>query len=62
MVSDEPTRKIVKELRVAGFILIRTTGSHSWWEKNGKGVSVPDGHRMISAGVVRKIRKTIEEA
>ena len=62
MVSDQPTRKIVKELRDAGFISLRTTGSHTWWERNGVGVSVPDGHRTISAGVVRKVRKAIEEA
>ena len=61
MVSDQPTRKIVKALTEAGFQRIRTTGSHSWWEKNGVGISVPDGHRTISAGVVRKVMKAIEE-
>ena len=60
MVSDEPVRKIITELRAAGFIPSRTVGSHIWWVcPHGMGVSVPDGHRVISAGVVRKIRKAI---
>lgn len=63
MVSDEPTQKILKELREAGFVAIRTRGSHTWWEhESGIGISVPDGHRRISPGVVRKVRKAIEEA
>jgi predicted RNA binding protein YcfA (HicA-like mRNA interferase family) len=53
---------MLKELRDAGFVPLRTTGSHTWWEKNGRGIAVPDGHRMISPGVVRQIRKAIEEA
>lgn len=61
MVSDQPTRKVVKALTEAGFQKIRTAGSHSWWEKKGVGISVPDGHRTISAGVVRKVMKAIEE-
>jgi predicted RNA binding protein YcfA (HicA-like mRNA interferase family) len=65
MVTEEPTRKILKELREAGFSPIRNrkSGSHTWWQdKSGIGVSVPDGHRKISPGVVRKIRTTIEKA
>jgi predicted RNA binding protein YcfA (HicA-like mRNA interferase family) len=63
MVSDEPTRKILKELREAGFSPTRKRGSHTWWQhQSGKGVSVPDGHRKISPGLVREIRKAIEEA
>jgi predicted RNA binding protein YcfA (HicA-like mRNA interferase family) len=63
MVSDEPTRKIIKELRAAGFSPIRKSGSHTWWQhESGKGVAVPDGHSKISPGVVRNIRKAIEEA
>jgi len=62
MVSDEPTRKMVKELRDAGFVPIRKRGSHTRWEHpSGIGVSVPDGHRKISPGVVNSIRKAIEE-
>ena len=64
MVSEEPTRLVTKRLRAAGFEPIRTVGSHTVWENSAKGVkvTVPDGHRTISPGVVRKINKAIEEA
>lgn len=63
MVSEESTQKILKELRQAGFVHVRTTGSHSRWEHgSGIAVTVPDGHRRISPGVVRKVRKAIQEA
>jgi predicted RNA binding protein YcfA (HicA-like mRNA interferase family) len=63
VVSEEPTRKIVKELREAGFTRIRRRGSHSRWEhKCGIAVSVPDGHRTISPKVVREARQAIQKA
>lgn len=64
MVGDQPTRKMVKLLRDGGFSPARTVGSHTMWRSaDGKvQVSVPDGHRTISAGVVRKIMRAIEEA
>ena len=64
MVADQPTRKVVKELKTAGFTPLRTAGSHATWEsENGKvHVSVPDGHRTISPGVYRKVLKAIQEA
>lgn len=62
MPSDQPTRKVVKELRQAGFEAMRTTGSHTIWRKGSVTVSVPDGHRQISAGVYRKVMKAIADA
>lgn len=63
MVSEQPTRKMVKELRNAGFEVVGTEGSHTKWRHpSGAWVSVPDGHRTISPGVVRKIRNAIKEA
>lgn len=63
MVSEQPTRKVQKELKSAGFVPVRTAGSHTWWEHlAGVGVSVPDGHKTISPGVYRKILKAIKEA
>lgn len=62
MVSEQPTRKMVKLLRDAGFQPIRTVGSHTVWSSGDRSVSVPDGHRTISPGVVRVIMKAIEEA
>lgn len=62
MVSEQPTRKIVKALRDAGFTPIRTNGSHTVWANGSTTVTVPDGHKTISPGVVRQITKAIEEA
>lgn len=63
MVADQPTRKVVKELKPQATPL-RTAGSHATWEsENGKvHVGVPDGHRTISPGVYRKVLKAIQEA
>ncbi|HWF26998.1 MAG TPA: type II toxin-antitoxin system HicA family toxin [Mycobacterium sp.] len=63
VVKDEPARQITKRLRAAGFIRISTDGRHSKWRHpSGVWVPVPESHRMISAGVVRKIDKAIEES
>lgn len=63
MVSEQPTRKVVKELRTAGFRPTRTVGSHTMWQHpNGTQVSVPDGHGTISAGVYRKVLAALKEA
>lgn len=62
MVSEEPTRSIVKRLRAAGFEPTRTVGSHTQWANGPVSVSVPDGHRTISPGVVRQVNKAIQEA
>ncbi|PRB19182.1 type II toxin-antitoxin system HicA family toxin [Microbacterium sp. MYb62] len=62
MVSEQPTRKIVKALRDAGFLPDRAVGSHTVWVNGGISISVPDGHKTISPGVVRKVNKAIEEA
>lgn len=41
---------------------MRTQGIHTVYANGEVSVSVPDGHRMISAGVYRQILKKIEEA
>lgn len=63
MISEQPTRKMVKLLRQAGWTPARTVGSHTVWQSpDGKrSVSVPDGHRTISPGVARKIMRALEE-
>lgn len=63
MVAAEDTRKVVKALRKAGFYPARSaSGSHTIWEhRDGRKVSVPDGHRTISAGVYRQILGTMKE-
>jgi predicted RNA binding protein YcfA (HicA-like mRNA interferase family) len=64
MVSEQPTRVMVKRLRKAGFTPSSTRGSHTKWiAPNGvDSVSIPDGHKTISPGVVRQIDKAIEES
>jgi predicted RNA binding protein YcfA (HicA-like mRNA interferase family) len=64
MVTEQPTRKVVKALKAAGFSSVRTVGSHSTWVSAGGAVkvTVPDGHRTISPGVYRKILAAMKEA
>ncbi|WP_072687022.1 type II toxin-antitoxin system HicA family toxin [Rhodococcus marinonascens] len=60
MIAEQPAKKIQKQLRAAGFTPGRKSGSHTFWTgPNGVSISVPDGHRTISPGVVRKIDKAI---
>jgi predicted RNA binding protein YcfA (HicA-like mRNA interferase family) len=53
---------MVKVLNAAGFTPLRTRGSHTVYGKGSVTVTVPDGHKTISPGVVRQIIKAIEEA
>ncbi|MGV7352569.1 type II toxin-antitoxin system HicA family toxin [Mycobacterium kansasii] len=63
MVGEEPTRKLLKRLRAAGFTPGNTVGSHTKWSHElGPTVSVPDGHRTISPGVVRQVNAAIAAA
>jgi predicted RNA binding protein YcfA (HicA-like mRNA interferase family) len=62
MVSEQPARKVVQMLKKAGFIADRSVGSHTVWVNGSVVVSVPDGHRTISPGVVRQVTNAIKEA
>jgi predicted RNA binding protein YcfA (HicA-like mRNA interferase family) len=63
MVSEQPARKIVKAFKSAGWRWVRTEGSHSLFKcACGQHTFVlPDGHRVISPGVVRKVDKALAE-
>ena len=62
MVSAEPTRKMVKLLRQAGWTPGKTVGSHTKrYSPDGRTLSIPDGHKMTSPGLVRQIQKAIED-
>ncbi|MDN4616387.1 type II toxin-antitoxin system HicA family toxin [Leifsonia sp. F6_8S_P_1B] len=61
MAKEETTRKLTKRLKDAGFVAVRTTGSHTTYVNGKVSVTVPDGHRIISAGIVRQVNKAIEE-
>ncbi|SLH42620.1 type II toxin-antitoxin system HicA family toxin [Mycobacteroides abscessus] len=63
MVSEEPTRKTVNRLKDAGFVKDRTDGSHSTWvHPSGARITIADGHRTTSPGVVRKVNQAIKES
>lgn len=61
MVSDEPTRRIVKEMVAAGWREARSDGRHSVFvcTSGQHTVAAPTSHRSVSPGVVRKIRQAI---
>lgn len=62
MVSEQPTRKVVKQMRDAGWMPLRTVGSHTVWQSpTGATFTLPDGHRTISPGVYRKLLKALDE-
>jgi predicted RNA binding protein YcfA (HicA-like mRNA interferase family) len=61
-VKEEPTA-VVNRLKEAGFVRTSTDGRHSKWTHSpGVWVPVPDSHRTISPGVVRKINKAIDDS
>ena len=57
MIAPRPTRQVIAQLRKLGWAPGRTVGSHTMWfcPTDLHQVSVPDGHREISPGVLRKI-------
>lgn len=63
MTKDEPTREVTKRLKAAGFERVSTDGRHAKWRHpSGAWTAVPESHKTISAGVVRKINKAIAES
>jgi len=62
MVSEQPTRKVVRILRREGWVAVRSVGSHTVWQgPNCRSFTLPDGHRTISPGVYRNLLKAMEE-
>jgi len=63
MVSELPTRKVVKAFKDAGWKWVRSEGSHSFYECpcGQHAFSLPDGHRQISPGVVRKVNNALAD-
>lgn len=63
MIAEQPTKKIQKRLRDAGFTPGRKSGSHTFWTgPSGASIALPDGHRTISPGVVRQVEKAIAQS
>lgn len=63
MIAPKPTRIVLKEMKSHGFTRENGKGSHSKWIcPHGKiKVTIPDGHKTISPGVLRSIQQTIEQ-
>ncbi|WP_216916927.1 type II toxin-antitoxin system HicA family toxin [Nocardia noduli] len=64
MISEQPTRIVIKTLRNAGWAYKRDAkGSHEMWQcRTGKhDFSLPAGHDSIRPGIVRKMQKAIAE-
>ena len=61
MIAPAPTREIVKQLKDAGFTPRDGKGSHTMWTcpHGAYSVSLPDGHRTISAGVRLQVDNAI---
>jgi predicted RNA binding protein YcfA (HicA-like mRNA interferase family) len=63
VVKEEPTRTVTKRLRKAGFRPTDAAGSHTKWiHPLGPWVSIADGHRTTSPGIVRQVNNAIAEA
>lgn len=63
MAKPEPTREVTKRLRKAGFTRTDAQGSHGKWvHPLGPTVTIADGHRTTSPGVVRQVDNAIAEA
>ncbi|MEI2713381.1 MAG: hypothetical protein V9G04_08795 [Nocardioides sp.] len=63
MLSEQPTRAMVKELKVAGWSVLTSDGRHTKYgcPCGAHTFPLPDSHRTISPGVVRKCRKAINQ-
>lgn len=64
MVSEKPSRVMVKMFKQAGWTALRTVGSHTMWGcpcARKHRFSLTDGHRTISAGVVSGALKALTE-
>jgi predicted RNA binding protein YcfA (HicA-like mRNA interferase family) len=62
MVSEQPSRTVVRRLRAAGWVRGNPVGSHTKWRgPNGTTFTLPDGHRFISPGVYRNLLKAMKE-
>ncbi|OCW58990.1 type II toxin-antitoxin system HicA family toxin [Hoeflea olei] len=54
---ERNSRRIIKLLEKDGFELVKVTGSHHKFRKNGKIVTVPHPKKDLPAGTVRAIYK-----
>jgi predicted RNA binding protein YcfA (HicA-like mRNA interferase family) len=62
MTSDEQTRRAIKELTSAGWVLVRSDGRHANYRCpcGQHQFPLPVTHKTVSAGVMDKMRKLIK--
>lgn len=62
MIAGKPSREVIRMLGRAGWTAVRTRGSHTRWAcpSGGHWVTVPDGHKTISPGVLRQIHQAMD--
>jgi predicted RNA binding protein YcfA (HicA-like mRNA interferase family) len=62
MIAEQSTPTVRRMLIAAEWVRKRTVGSHSFWvcSSGAPSVTVADGHRKISPGVMRNINKALE--
>jgi len=53
------SRKIIKRLEAEGFALVKITGSHHKYRKDGLTVTVPHPKKDLPIGTVRAIYKHV---
>ena len=54
---EQNSRQIIRRLEKDGFELVKVTGSHHKFRKNGKIVTVPHPKKDLPIGTVRAIYK-----
>lgn len=54
---ERNSRQIIRRLEKEGFELVKVTGSHHKFKKNGKTVTVPHPKKDLPTGTVRAIYK-----
>ena len=54
---ERNSRQIIRRLERDGFELVKITGSHHKFRKNGKSVTVPHPKKDLPVGTVRAIYK-----
>ena len=56
------SKDVCRMLTKAGFVKDRGCASHSVWINGDITISVPDGHKIISPGVMRKVQRALDNA
>ena len=62
MMAPKKTRDVLREVRAAGFVHVRSKGSHSVWRhQDGRQATIPDGHREVAGGTYLNIMRVVKK-